>query len=48
MRLTRRGWIVLTVALILFVVGVNWLMAGRNVVCDWRGGFEPCAIESTR
>ena len=48
MRLTRRGWIVLVAAVILFVVGVNWLMADRNVICDWRDGFSLCEIENTR
>lgn len=46
MRLTRRGWIVLVVAIATLVVGFTWFMSGKNVVCDWRGGYEPCSVEN--
>ena len=45
LRLTRRGWIVLGLTLLTFVVAVNWAMAGKNVACDWRTSFEACSIE---
>jgi hypothetical protein len=45
LRITRRGWIVLGLAVLTFVVAVNWAMAGKNVVCDWRTGPTTCSVE---
>jgi hypothetical protein len=45
-RLTRRGKIVLAVAIIATAIGVNSLVWGKNIACDWRGGsIEPCAVQ---
>ena len=44
LRVTRRGWIVLALTILAFVVAVNWAMAGKNLACDWRGQIEPCSI----
>jgi hypothetical protein len=44
LRLTRRGWVVLVLAVVTFAVAVNWAMAGKNVACDWRNGPTTCAV----
>ena len=43
-RLTRRGKIVVAVAIIAFVVGFTWLTSGKALACDWREGITPCEI----
>jgi hypothetical protein len=48
LRLTRRGWVVLGLTLLTFVVAVNWAMAGKNLVCDWRTGPTTCSVEAGR
>ena len=45
-RLTRRGKIVLALAIIATAIGINSLVWGKNIACDWRGGsLEPCAVQ---
>jgi len=43
--LTLRGKIVLGVAIISIALGVNVLMSGKSISCDWRGQIEACSIE---
>jgi len=45
-RLTRRGKIVVGVLVAGVVVGVNAVMWGRSLSCDWRHGFTPCELVS--
>jgi hypothetical protein len=42
---TRRGWIVLALAVVTLSVLVNVAMAGKNVACDWRNGPTTCSVE---
>jgi hypothetical protein len=44
MKLTLRGKIVVGALIILIAVGVNALMWGKNLSCDWRHGFTPCEL----
>ena len=44
-RLTRRGKIVLALAIIATAIGVNSLVWGKNIPCDWRGAVESCAVQ---
>lgn len=43
-RLTRRGKIVVALAILGLIVGFTWAMSGKNVVCDWRGQVERCEV----
>lgn len=45
MTLTRRGWIVLALTIVLLSVLINWALAGKNVACDWRQGPTTCSVE---
>ena len=42
---TRRGWIVLALAIVTLSVLVNVAMAGKSVACDWRNGPTTCSVE---
>jgi hypothetical protein len=43
--LTTRGWVVLITLGVLIIFGLMALWGDRMVICDWRGGYEPCKIE---
>lgn len=48
LKVTRRGWIVLALAILTITVLVNVALAGKNVACDWRNGPTTCSIEVAR
>lgn len=48
LRLTTRGKIVLAALIVLVTFGVNHLIAGKNLACDWRSGISACSIETER
>lgn len=45
-KLTTRGKVVAIIAAITVIVGVNWVMSGKSLVCDWRHGVSPCELVS--
>lgn len=44
-RLTVRGWVVLIAFGMAVIIGLMFWWGDRMVICDWRGGYEPCRIE---
>ena len=44
-QLTTRGWVVLIGFGVAIIFGLMMWWGDRMVICDWRGGYEPCRIE---
>lgn len=44
LRVTRRGWAALVLSAVLFSFAVNWAIADKNLICDWRGQVRSCEV----
>jgi len=44
-QLTARGWIVVIGFVMVIIISLMAWWGDRMVICDWRGGYEPCKIE---
>lgn len=42
LRLTSRGKAVVAILVITASLGINHLIAGKALACDWRAGVSPC------